>query len=75
MATKVKIEVERFDEGITTRWYDVSGEEASTKSLATNGREHAIIGQDIWTDVTEIMDKELTDKVVIRIEYEAITQG
>lgn len=70
MGKKVKIVVERFDQGITTRWY-APGEE--TKNLAANGDEHIVIGQDVWSDVCEIMDREQTDKVLVRIEYEAAT--
>ena len=70
--TKTKIIVERFDQGITTRWYEEGGSTATNKSLATSGREHIIIGQDIWDDVSEMMDKEMTDKVMISIELEAM---
>lgn len=70
MGKKVKIVVERFDQGITTRWYDTNASSADTNSLAVNGNEHIIIGEDVWSDVSEIMDREATDKVVINIEYE-----
>lgn len=72
--TKTKIIVERFDQGITTRWYEDGGSTATNKSLATSGREHIIIGQDIWDDVSEMMDNEKTDKVMISIELEAMSK-
>lgn len=71
---KTKIIVERFDQGITTRWYEEGGSTATNKSLAVSGREHIIIGQDIWDDVSEMMDNEKTDKVMISIELEAMSK-
>ena len=72
MLQKAEIIVEKFNEGITTRWNDLSGEEGSTKSLALNGNEADVIGQNVWADVFTILDKSGSDKVRIKLEYEII---
>ena len=73
MLQKAELIVEKFDEGITTRWNDMSGEEESAKSLALNGCEASIIGNSIWADVFTIFDKSGSDKVRIKLEYEVIS--
>lgn len=72
MGKKVKIVVERFDQGITTRWYDTNAASADSKNLAVNGNEHIIIGEEVWSDVSEVMNREAVDEVVINIEYETM---
>ena len=72
MLQKAEIIVEKFDEGITTRWNDMSGEEESTKNLALNGRESMLIGMNVWNDVFTIFDKSGSDKIRIKLEYEVV---
>lgn len=68
MITKAEIVVEKFNEGITTRWSNTEGTEPETKCLAPEGDEAACIGNELWRDICSI-DSE---KVLVKIEYEAI---
>lgn len=72
MVQKAEIIVEKFDEGITTRWQDLSGEEESIKGLTTTGGEAALVGENIWGDIFTIFDKTGSDKVRVKLEYEVI---
>jgi hypothetical protein len=72
MVQKAEIIVEKFDEGITTRWHDLSGDLGTTKSLAKTGDEAQLIGEDIWADVFNMFDKLGTDKVRVKLEYEVV---
>lgn len=72
MIQKAEIVVEWFAQGITVRWEDVDGKVDSSKALAIHGTECGVIGKEIWDDVKEIFDHSLTDKVRIKLEYEAL---
>ena len=50
MTKEAKIEIEEFDNGITARWEDVSGNVESQKSLAIKGDEARVIGKLILTE-------------------------
>ena len=66
MIKKVEITVERFREGATFRLND---SQCSMKSLAIAGQEPKSIGEIIWEDVKDILDKTLSDDVIVSIEY------
>lgn len=72
MIQKAEIIVEQFAQGITVRWKDVDGDIGPSKSLAIRGTECTTIGKEIWDDVSEIFNNTLTDKVRIKVEYEAL---
>lgn len=69
MTKEAKIEIEEFDNGITARWEDVSGNVESQKSLAIKGDEARVIGKLIWADVNEILATQPTDKMIIKVQY------
>ena len=69
MTKEAKIEIEEFDNGITARWEDVSGNVESQKSLAIKGDEARVIGKLIWEDIKGILATQPTDKMIIKIQY------
>ena len=73
MVQKANLIIEKFDEGITVRWRDADGNEVPEKSLAPKGREEVLIGELLWDDIFEIIDKTPTDFVSVNIEYKAIS--
>ena len=72
MTKKSEIIVEQFAQGITVRWKDVDGKINLSKSLAIHGAECGAIGKEIWKDVSEILCDNDTDRVRIKLEYEAL---
>jgi hypothetical protein len=72
MITKAEIIVEKFDEGITLRWSEPNGTEQKKKSLASNGREHIVIGAEVWSDLQSIFEEKHSERVKMSIEYDCI---
>ena len=72
MIHKAEIIVEQFAQGITVRWRDIDDNVDPSKALAIKGTECTTIGKEIWDDVNEILNNTLTDKVRVRLEYEAL---
>ena len=64
---KLKIEIERFQEGITARVSDIDGSN-EVKKLAAIGNERICVGSVLWPDVQDALDQTDTDKVVINLE-------
>lgn len=69
---KVTIEIEEFDNGITLKWKDQNGEKDEEAVVALDQDKETAIGKMIWSDVENIMNYELVDKVRMKIEYEPI---
>ena len=69
---KVTIEVEQFDNGITLKWKDTDGKEDEEAVVALDQDKETAIGKMIWSDVENILNYELVDKVRMKIEYEPI---
>ena len=69
---KVTIEVEQFDNGITLKWKDTDGKEDEEAVVALDQDKETAIGKMIWSDVENILNYELVDKVKMKIEYEPI---
>ena len=74
MIQKAEIIVEQFAQGITVRWRDIDGLTGPSKALAAHGVECSVIGKEIWEDVLDILSNTLTDKVRIKLEYEAMEE-
>lgn len=75
MNRKAEIIIEKFSQGITSRCvrsFDVPGLDRPSKSLAIHGTECGIIGKEIWRDVLDTLNEYSSDKVRIKLEYEAI---
>lgn len=72
MIHKAEIIVEQFEQGITIRWNDVDGNVDPSKALAAKGSEELILGKEIWSDISEILDNSLTDRIRIKLEYEEL---
>ena len=72
MNKKSEIIVEQFAQGITIRWKDVDGAAKPSKSLAVTGTECGVIGREVWKDVSQIFCDSEVDKVLIKIECEAL---
>lgn len=69
---KSEMIIEQFDNGITIRWNDVEGDLPSEKKVVGSGMEKSGIGEIIWDDVYNILDKESVEKVLVRIECSPI---
>lgn len=72
MNKRTEIVVEKFAQGITVRCEDARGIEPSSKALAAQGYECGIIGKEVWRDVLDTLNESSSDKVRIRLEYEAM---
>lgn len=72
MIQKAEIVVEQFAQGITVRCKNGDNKSYTSKALAINGAECGIIGKEIWKDISEILCDEATDRIRIKIEYEAL---
>ena len=73
MNKKTEIVVEKFAQGITLRCKDPRGDEGkSSKALAAQGYECGIIGKEVWRDISDVLNESTSDKVRIKLEYEAM---
>lgn len=70
---KVIIEIEQFDNGIALKWKDEDDNEL--KSVALERDKEQAIGKAIWEDIKSVMDSELSNKVELKIEYEACEEN
>lgn len=68
MVKKVEIAIEKFNEGITLRWRDLESKVLPSKRLAINGNEAEAVGEEIWGDISELLD-DGAEKLNINIEY------
>lgn len=72
ITTKVKMTVEKFENGIAVKWSDEEGNKSNNVALDEN--EASLIGKEIWSDLYNLMDHFGTNKVKIRLEYEPIIE-
>lgn len=66
--------IERFEQGITVRWRDLDGNVSPTKSLASKGGEATILGEEVWGDINDVLANTLSEKVLVKLEYEALNR-
>jgi organic radical activating enzyme len=71
-AKDVRITVEQFDNGITLRWKDLSGEYDSSANVVLKGGEPNAIGALIYEDIKQIMDSVPCNGVEVNICYTPI---
>lgn len=69
---KVTIDIEGYDNGISLKWRDADGTHDPEHVVALDQDKETAIGKMIWSDVENIMNYELVDKVRMKIEYEPI---
>lgn len=72
MVKSATIFVEKFKEGITIRWKDDEGIIADMKSLAPNGKEAEMLGNQIWEDLEYILNDADSQLVQINVEYKKV---
>lgn len=66
---QVSLIVEVFDNGITTKWRDLSGDVEPSSSVAVEGGESQAIGDEIWSDIKAFMSNNDAKKVKAVITY------
>lgn len=71
-AKDVRITVEQFDNGITLRWKDLSGEYDPSANVVLEGGEPNAIGVLIYEDIKQIMDSVPCNEVEVNICYTPI---
>jgi hypothetical protein len=67
----VQMVVERYDNGITMTWKDENSVFADARNVILKGNEASGIGFHIWEDIQKILEDELCDRVVMKINYKA----
>lgn len=72
---KVIINIEQMDNGITIKWKDAEGEHDTQAIVAFTRDKEFAIGKAIWEDIKSVMDSELSNKVELKIEYEACEEN
>lgn len=72
LAKDVRVTVEQFDNGITLRWKDLSGEYDSSANVVLKGGESNAIGTLIYEDIKQIMDSVPCNEVEVNICYTPI---
>ena len=71
MVKKAEIRIERFGNGISSCWSNAETNEELSRQVALNGSEAKCIGEEIWADIVEFLEAKKTNKVVLKIEYDA----
>ena len=66
---KEKIIIEQFDNGISIK---AANDEGTERRVAIDHNKESEIGKTIWETVKFLMDKHLTSKVKMEVEYKAI---
>ena len=72
MLNKAEIRIEKFKNGISSKWTDCETGEELSNGVALSGNEARCIGDEIWTDVTEVLEYHHAKALRIKIEYEVI---
>ena len=65
---KAELHVEQFNDGVTVHYNNEDGD--NRKSLAAVGNAAIIVGDMLWNDIIDVMEKECTDKVKISLTIE-----
>lgn len=66
---KAEIIIEQFDNGITIKWSDPD-KNVDPHNIVALERDVAVsIGKTIWEDVSIAMNKGLTSKIKMKVEY------
>ena len=68
----VRLHIEQFDNGITLKWKDLSGEYDSSANVVLKGDEPNAIGALIYEDIKQVMDSVPCNEVEVNICYTPI---
>ena len=75
MIKTAAIDIEKFDNGITSTWYS---EDAvitpKSRRVALEGSEANCIGTEIWEDLKDIFAASGENKITITLNYEVIKE-
>ena len=64
--------IEEFDNGFTIKWRDMDGRADNENIVAKEGEHVEMLGKQLWDDIDNIMDANLTTKVRVTIKCEPI---
>lgn len=66
---KAIITIEQFDNGISLKWKDAKGEEDPHNVVALERDQTRVIGETIWDDINNLMNRYSANVVKMAIEY------
>ena len=72
MGNNAEILVERYDNGIGIQWSDPEEEEPCCRLVAKDDEATKVLGDQVFSDVEEIMKRHCVLTVKIKLEYEII---
>ncbi len=72
MVQNSKLLIEKFSNGITLRWNDLSGKLEPEKSLAVNGEESNCIGESLWDGIRDLLGQSDNGKVEVTVEIRTL---
>lgn len=72
---KIKIKIEKFDNGITICWHDIDNTVDDVREVAIEGTEAKNLGKMILEDVNHVMNGSLSNEVEMEITINPMNNG